>query len=400
GLHRFERPGQGLETVDRRGPLGLEFDRLLAQPLQLRADLVPLRSELLQTPRRVGLALRGDRQLTVPLRDAAADLLETGGGDRPRPRRLADLQAPALEIGFGGAQLGLRRRLETRELVQSCNGLLERRPQHLELLQRERDLEREPASPELGVPLGAAPLPAQTPDLRVDLGDQVLEPRQIRLRSVQPPLGRLAAVLVPADPRRLLEEEPALLRALGEDPVHHPLLDDGIGVRAQPGVAEEVEDVLQPARRAVQLVLAATLAEEDPPDLDLIVRDGQALLLVRKDERDLRPVQGPAFGRALEDRLLHLRAPDRRGALLPEDPAHGIADVRLPTPVRSHDGGDPVVEPHFVAVGEGLESVKVETTELHSTGRPVRRMSRGSSPASARRRAMTSPCAGPSYAPA
>src|SRR5690606_9332967 len=142
---------------------------------------------------------------------------------------------------------------------------------------------------QLLVLLRLRPLAGEAPDLRGDFGDEVLEPRQILLRTLEPALRRLAPVLVATDARRLLEHVPALLGAVGQDRVDHALLDDGVAVRAETGVAEHVEDVAQPRRLAVQQVVAAALPEHDATDLDIAVRHGEALLGVVELERDLRP---------------------------------------------------------------------------------------------------------------
>src|SRR5690606_40515023 len=134
---------------------------------------------------------------------------------------------------------------------------------------------RETARPLLAIPLRPPLLPRQAADLALDLRNEVLETRQVRLRRFQTPLCGLPPVLVAANACRFLEELPPLLRPVGQDRVHLPLLDHRVGVGAQPRVTEQVQDVLQAARRAVQLVLTATLAEDDAPDLDLVVRDRQ-----------------------------------------------------------------------------------------------------------------------------
>src|SRR5690606_37560334 len=116
-------------------------------------------------------------------------------------------------------------------------------------------------------------------------------------------------------------------------------------------------------------------------DLDLVEGNGEPSVLVGEAERDFGAVERPALLRPLEDRLLHLGASDRRGALLAEHPADGVADVGFPAAVRSDDGGDAVVESEFGPISERLETVEMETAKLHEAGRPVRRTSVAEMPA-------------------
>src|SRR5690606_16035724 len=253
--------------------------------------------------------------------------------------------------------------------------------------------ERQAARPQLAVALRPPLLSRQATDLGLDFRDEVLEARQVCVGRLQPPLRDLPPVLVATDARGLLEHLPPLLRPVGQDPVHLPLLDHGVGVRAQPRVAEEVVDVLQPARRPVQLVLAAAFAEDRAPDLDLVVRDRQGVVVVREDERDLGTMDAAALRRALEDRLLHLRAADRRSALLAEHPADGVTNVGLAAAVRADDRGDALVELELRTVCERLEPVERKPLQLHSAERPRLSTSCGSYPA--RRSMSANTCASP-----
>src|SRR5690606_5226287 len=189
--------------------------------------------------------------------------------------------------------------------------------------------------------------------------------------AFEPALRCLATVLVATDAGRFLEHVPPLFRAIGQDRVDHALLDYGVAVRAQARVAEHVEDVAQSRRLAVQQVVAAALATHDAPGLDILVRHRQPLLRVVELERDFRARERAALRGALEDRLFHLRAADRGGTLLTEHPANGVADVRLAAAVRSHDGGDAVVELELGTIRKGFEALKGETTKLHGLLLPV-----------------------------
>src|SRR5688572_19881516 len=107
-------------------------------------------------------------------------------------------------------------------------------------------------------------------------------------------------------------------------------------------------------------------------------------------------------GSPLEDHLLHLRAPDRAGPLLAEDPAHRVCDVRLSASVRPDDGGDSLAKLELGAVGEGFEAVQPKGAQLHLgmlSGAPERAVSRVAAPAAVNMRRSPSALALSRYAP-
>ena len=112
-------------------------------------------------------------------------------------------------------------------------------------------------------------LPRQAPQLRLHLGDQVLDALQVRARLLEAALRAVLAVAVEADAGRLLEERAPLVGAVGEEQVDHLRFDDHAGVAAEAGAAQQVLDVAQPDRRAVEQVLAVARAGEPAGDLRL-----------------------------------------------------------------------------------------------------------------------------------
>jgi hypothetical protein len=215
------------------------------------------------------------------------------------------------------------------------------------------------------VALGALPLSREASDLARDLVDQVVEALQVAGRLLEPPLRRAPAVPIEADARRLLEQLAAIVRPVGQQRVDHPALDDDARTRAQPRASQQVGDVAQPARRAVEEVVAVTRAREAPRDHDFPERDGKDALVVREVQRDFGDVDGTACRRALEDHLVHLRAAHQPRALLPEHPANRVGDVRLAAPVRADDRGHAGLEQEMRRVGERLEAMELELGEAH-----------------------------------
>ena len=144
---------------------------------------------------------------------------------------------------------------------------------------------------------------------------------------LQPALGAVLPVAIEPDARRLLEERAPLVGAVGEEQVDHLRLDDDARVAAEAGAAEQVLDVAEPDRRAVEQVVALPGAREPPGDDHLAVGDGEVAVGVVEEERDLGDVDRAAGGGALEDHVLHLAAAEQPRRLLAQHPAHGVGDV-------------------------------------------------------------------------
>ena len=142
--------------------------------------------------------------------------------------------------------------------------------------------------------------------------------------------------------------------------------------RPMPRVGQQLLDVEQPARLAVDGVLRAAVAEHDPRDGDLGVVDRQRAVGVVDGEADLGAAQrGPAAGaagagRAGEDDVLHLAAAQRLGALLAHDPGEGVDDVGLAGAVRPDDAGDARLEVEGRRGREGLEPLEGEALQVHA----------------------------------
>jgi hypothetical protein len=214
------------------------------------------------------------------------------------------------------------------------------------------------------VAAGGPGLALERAESPLDLGDDVVEPQEVGGRLLELDLGHVLPLLVAGDPRRLLDQLPPLLGLAGEDHPDLPLLDDRVGADAEPGVHQEVADVFQAHQLAVQPVLALAAAE-DP------AADGDPPLLGRGDrgvgqerERRLRhPQRLPAVG-AVEDDVLHGRAAEGFGALLAQDPGHGVREVALAAAVGADDGGDPAGELDGDRIDEGFEAGDLEAFQF------------------------------------
>ena len=195
-------------------------------------------------------------------------------------------------------------------------------------------------------------------DLPLDLPQDVGDPDQVLLGGLELPLRLAAPRLVLADPSGLLDEDAALLGASGDDLGDPPLLDDGVALGADAGVAEEVVHVAETTGHLVDQVLGLPGAIQAAGDLDLA--EGRELgraapIAVVEGEDDLaQPHRRPRIG-AGEDDVLHALSAQATGRLLSHGPANGIDHVRLSAPVGAHDGRDPRAEGEGRLVDEALE---------------------------------------------
>ena len=261
--------------------------------------------------------------------------------------------------------------------------------------------------------------------LLFDLEDDVVDAGEVLLRRLELQLRGAAAGLVLRDARGLLDQLTTIRRPRAEDHPDLALLDDRVGLGAEPGVHHQFVDVAQAAHLAVDQVFALAGPVQTTRDLD-VAREGERNLLERRvvdghghyrchcrcrcrsNDRwsgrpsdrcrqdrprgtlsgsgtseagvsalDGRPRQsrqaqahlgggaGLAGIAAVEDDVFHLLAAQALGALLAEHPRNGVGDVALAAAVGADDGGDALVEGQLRAVGKRLEAGNLETFEAH-----------------------------------
>ena len=122
-----------------------------------------------------------------------------------------------------------------------------------------------------------------------------------------------------------------------EDLADLALLDDRVGLRAEPGVHEQLVDVAQAAELAVHQVLALAVPVEAARD-DALGRSVGAVAVEARDlQVDLGHLQRLAARGAVEDHVLHRRAAQALDALLAEHPVDRVRDVALAAAVRADD---------------------------------------------------------------
>jgi hypothetical protein len=190
--------------------------------------------------------------------------------------------------------------------------------------------------------------------------DQVAEPLEVDGGGGQPPLRLLLALAVLQDPGRLLDHRPALGGRGVEDGVEPALAHDDVLSAADAGVGEQLGDVQQPAGIPVEGVGRLAVARQAAGDGDPGSLDGQGPVGVVDGDRHLGPGGGWPLGRAREDDVVHLPAPQRAGPLGAEGPGHGVDHVGLARAVGSHDHGHARLELERGPLREGLEALEGE----------------------------------------
>lgn len=135
-----------------------------------------------------------------------------------------------------------------------------------------------------------------------------MDAEQIALGVVELALRLALARLVLDDAGRFLENAAAVLRARAQNLLDPTLADDGVRLLADAGIHEQLGDVLEPARLAVDHVFAVAAAMDPPRHRHLVMLDGQRAVGVVQRKRDFPEVDGLARVAAGEDDVLHLAA--------------------------------------------------------------------------------------------
>ena len=220
----------------------------------------------------------------------------------------------------------------------------------------------------LGEPVVAARgvgLALERPQLPAHLAEQVGEPQQVRLGRLEPALGLLLALAVLEDAGGLFDDRPAIFGPRVEHGVELALADDDVLLAADAGVGEQLLDVEQATRRAVDRVLRLTRAEERAGDRHLGELDRQQVRRVVDRERDLGASERGAIGGTGEDDVVHLAAAQRSRALRAEHPCDGVDEVRLPRTVGADDHRDSGLEVEGRLLRERLEPFEGQRFQEH-----------------------------------
>ena len=150
-------------------------------------------------------------------------------------------------------------------------------------------------------------------------------------------LGAMPPALEAAEPRRLLEQLAAPLRARAEDLLDLALADDRVHRAAEAEVGEQLDEVDPAHVRPVHEVLALAAALQAPRDRELGVVDRPVAVAVVEEELDLRVVRRRPRGRAREEDVVGLLGAQLVRGERPGGPDDRVRHVRLARAVRADD---------------------------------------------------------------
>ena len=195
--------------------------------------------------------------------------------------------------------------------------------EHVELMPGQLGIELLQFEGKLLVTPRLARLTLQRADLAFDLPDEITHAQEILIRILEL-AQRLAFLrLELGDARRLLEHQAPILGSTRENLRDVPLRHDAVAGAPHPRAHEQLLDVLQPAGRSVDEILAAAISEHPPRHRHFVVgqlhpgRLQMILLHVADGQRHLRhPQRLPMVG-PVEDHVGHLPTPQGLGGLLP-----------------------------------------------------------------------------------
>ena len=210
------------------------------------------------------------------------------------------------------------------------------------------------------IPLGLFRLKLQRFQLQLQLGDLIADAQQIVFRALQLALCLLFPVAVFGDTGSLFKDLPAVPAFQGKDLIDAALTDIGVALPAQAGVHQELIDIFQAGRLAVDIVFAVAGAVVAPGDDHLIGIVGQSPVRIVQRQRCLRKAQLRALGRSAKDHILHFGTPEGLGALFAHDPQDRVGNIGFSGTVGTYDGGDIIAEPDHRFVRKGLEALQFQ----------------------------------------
>ena len=140
---------------------------------------------------------------------------------------------------------------------------------------RGRGAGRASSATSVAVAAGGVGLALERAELAAHLAEEVAEAGEVALGGGEPALGLLLALAELQDAGGLLDDQAAVLGAGVEHGVDLALADDHVLLAADAGVGEQLLDVEQAARHAVDGVLAVAGAEQRAGDRDLGELDRQ-----------------------------------------------------------------------------------------------------------------------------
>ena len=245
--------------------------------------------------------------------------------------------------------------------------------QDIELMPSQLRLQMLKLNLNLFVAAGLAGLTLERTDLALHLFDGIGDAQKILLGVFQLAERFLFLRFEFRDASGFFKDHPAIFRLAGKDLRDVALRQNAVARATDARAHEQLLDVLQPARRAVEKIFATAVAENPPCQGDFIISDFNSRCLqtfpahTAERERNFRHTDGSASIRAVEDHVGHFAAAQGLGGLLTQHPADGVGDIGLAAAVRPDDGSHAGLEIQRRLVREGLKAKNREILEIHSS---------------------------------
>ena len=215
-------------------------------------------------------------------------------------------------------------------------------------------------------PLCGTCLFAQRTQLPGQFCTQVLQTVEVGLQAVEFADGFFFAPAVFENARGLFDDPAALKRIGVQNLVQLSLADDHVHFFAQTGIGQQLLNIQQARRCAVDGVFAAAGAKQRAADGDFRVVDRDGPVGVVNRQTDFGSAQRLPLRSAGEDDVLHFSASEVLRTLFSHDPRERVDDVRLARTVWSDHTRDARFEFEPGGRRERLEAAHRQGFEEHS----------------------------------
>ena len=163
------------------------------------------------------------------------------------------------------------------------------------------------------------------------------------------------------DARRLFEDLTALRTFQRKDLVNSTLANVGVSLPAQACIHQQLVDIPQTGRLAVDIVFTVTGAIITAGHHDLVSVISKGPVRIVQNQGRFRKANCCPFLGAAKDHVLHLGATEGFCALLAHNPQNGIGNIGLTGAVGAYDSRDIIAEADQGLVRERLEALYFQT---------------------------------------
>ena len=206
--------------------------------------------------------------------------------------------------------------------------------------------------------------------IRIQLAQDIFDPRQVFTRVRKTALGLASALLVFRNAGRLFEKNAQLLGPGFDDAADHALTDDRVGARSETGAEKNILNIASPYHLVVDQIRRRAVACEHAFDGDLrVLTPLSARAPGRIVEYQFHARASGRFAQtgAVENHVLHRLAAQFGRFGFAKHPARRVDDVRFAATVRADDTDQLAGNGEVRRVNEGLEAGKFDLGETHSS---------------------------------